>query len=83
MYFSADETLNVVQVNTQQSLMVKLPNEADDQTEPYELTWDWRPEHPEHLHDGLAKGSVMTVSKLLDQKTVTNDTSDYLWYLTR
>lgn len=62
--------------------MVKLPNEADDQMEPYELKWDWRPEHPESLHQGIAKGSVMTANELLDQKTVTNDTSDYLWYLT-
>lgn len=63
--------------------MEKLPNEADDDKEPYELKWLWRPEHGEHLKKGTVRGSVMSANKLLDQKTVTNDTSDYLWYLTR
>ncbi|KAK3445531.1 hypothetical protein EUGRSUZ_A01556 [Eucalyptus grandis] len=55
--------------NTAKTVMVKLPNEADDQMEPYELKWDWRPEQPESLHQGIAKGSVMTANELLDQKT--------------
>ncbi|KAK3445334.1 hypothetical protein EUGRSUZ_A01181, partial [Eucalyptus grandis] len=76
------EVYNTAKINSQQTVMVKLPNEADDQTEPYELKWDWRPEHLESLHHGVAKGSAMTANELLDQKTVTNDTSDYLWYLT-
>ncbi|KAL3754060.1 hypothetical protein ACJRO7_001323 [Eucalyptus globulus] len=76
------EVYNTAKINSQQTVMVKLPNEADDQTEPNELQWDWRPEHPESLHHGVAKGSVTTANELLDQKTVTNDTSDYLWYLT-
>lgn len=47
------------------------------------LAWLWRPEKPEFLNDDTVKGSVMTVNQLLEQKAVTNDTSDHLWYLTR
>ncbi|OWM74486.1 hypothetical protein CDL15_Pgr003989 [Punica granatum] len=76
------EVYNTAKINTQISIMEKLPNEADDEKEPYELKWQWRPEHPEHLKHGTVKGSVMSANKLLDQKVVTNDTSDYLWHMT-
>ncbi|KAL3753903.1 hypothetical protein ACJRO7_001187 [Eucalyptus globulus] len=52
------EVYNTAKINSQQTVMVKLPNEADDQTEPYELKWDWRPEHLESLHHGVAKGAL-------------------------
>ncbi|PKI68929.1 hypothetical protein CRG98_010688, partial [Punica granatum] len=77
------EVYSTAKINNQISIMEKLPNEADDEKEPYELKWLWRAEHPEHLKHGPVKGSVMSANKLLDQKVVTNDTSDYLWYMTR
>jgi len=65
--------------------MVKKDNQADDAEEPFVLKWKWRPEHHfEHIKKkGFVDGSVMTIEQLLDQKTVTNDTSDYLWYYSR
>ncbi|KAK7839755.1 beta-galactosidase 15 [Quercus suber] len=76
------EVYNTARVNTQTSIMVKKDNQADDAEEPFVLKWKWRPEH--HFErikkKGFVDGSVMTIEQLLDQKTVTNDTSDYLWY---
>lgn len=64
--------------------MVKQKNQADNGEEPYVLEWHWRNEHIEHFEkNGAVEGSSLTMNKLLDQKAVTNDTSDYLWYLTR
>ncbi|XP_050243381.1 beta-galactosidase 15-like [Quercus robur] len=76
------EVYNTARVNTQTSIMVKKDNQADDAEEPFVLKWKWRPEHHfEHIKKkGFVDGSVMTIEQLLDQKTVTNDTSDYLWY---
>ncbi|GAV68059.1 Glyco_hydro_35 domain-containing protein/Gal_Lectin domain-containing protein [Cephalotus follicularis] len=70
------------QVNAQTSIMVKKPNDADDQKEPYELQWVWRSEHFENFKNGIVQGSVMSANELLDQKAVANDTSDYMWYMT-
>lgn len=64
--------------------MIHVPNEADDGGEPQQLEWLWRSERIEDIkHNGLAPGSVLTTNKLLNQMVVTNDTSDYLWYMTR
>ena len=73
-----------MQVNSQTSVMVKKENAADDFEEPYALKWQWRDEGFEHSNkNGLVEDSLMTVEQLLEQKAVTNDTSDYLWYITR
>lgn len=53
----------------------------------YNLNWEWRSERIENLrcpvqNSGNLKG-VTYANGLIDQKLVTNDTSDYLWYMTR
>jgi hypothetical protein len=66
--------------------MEKVLNEADASGagEPYDLVWGWRPEHFTHLKkNGSVLHSNLTTNQLLDQKVVTKDTSDYLWYITR
>ncbi|XP_059634689.1 beta-galactosidase 15-like [Cornus florida] len=72
-----NEVYNSAKVNTQTSVMVKKSNEAE--SEPSSLKWVWRPENVDEtvLH---GKGDV-AASQLIDQK-VTNDVSDYLWYMT-
>ncbi|XP_059462503.1 beta-galactosidase 15-like [Corylus avellana] len=77
------EVYNTAKVNSQTSVMVKKGNAADDFEEPYVLKWQWRDEGFEHSNkNGLVEDSLMTVEQLLEQKAVTNDTSDYLWYIT-
>ncbi|ESQ33661.1 hypothetical protein EUTSA_v10006871mg [Eutrema salsugineum] len=72
------ETYNTAKINTQTSVMVKKPNEAED--EPVTLKWSWRPENVDNV---LLKGKgESTMSQLFDQKIVSNDQSDYLWYMT-
>ncbi|KAL0866248.1 hypothetical protein Bca101_045366 [Brassica carinata] len=72
------EAYNTAKITTQTSMMVKKPNEAEDS--PSTLKWSWR---PENLDNFLLKGKgESTQSQLFDQKTVTNDQSDYLWYMT-
>jgi hypothetical protein len=64
--------------------MVKKENVAENFEEPYTLKWQWRDEGFEHSNkNGIVEDSLMTVEQLLDQKAVSNDTSDYLWYITR
>lgn len=76
--------MNVVyKVNAQISVMERVLNGADDSKEPYALKWVWKPEHFTHIKNGSVKHSNLTANELLDQKLVTNDTSDYLWYMTR
>ncbi|EYU41564.1 hypothetical protein ABFS82_10G046800 [Erythranthe guttata] len=80
------EVYNTARVNTQTSVMVKeLPAEAEEKRH-YDFEWQWRAEHFEHLKTSLNKSSplkgVTYANQLLDQKIVTNDTSDYLWYMT-
>ena len=61
--------------------MVKKPNVGED---PDRLEWVWRPEHAPHADKkGSLKGSTLVANELLDQKRVTNGSSDYLWLLTR
>ncbi|KAJ6421070.1 hypothetical protein OIU84_028446 [Salix udensis] len=67
-------------VNAQTSIMVKKPNVGED---PDRLEWVWRPEHALHVdRKGSLKGSTLVANELLDQKRVTNGSSDYLWLLT-
>ncbi|EOA38915.1 hypothetical protein CARUB_v10011312mg, partial [Capsella rubella] len=71
-------TYNTAKINTQTSVMVKKPNEAED--EPSTLKWSWRPENVDNV---LLKGKgESTMRQLFDQKVVSNDQSDYLWYMT-
>ncbi|GFY98543.1 beta-galactosidase 15 [Actinidia rufa] len=72
-----NEVYNTAKVNTQTSVMVKKRNEAE--SEPSVLKWVWRPETTDDTIQ-LGKGSL-TASQLVDQK-VSNDVSDYLWYMT-
>ncbi|KAK7273883.1 hypothetical protein RIF29_14947 [Crotalaria pallida] len=77
------EVYNTAKVNAQTSIMVKKQNGADDEDEPYVLNWQWTYEPTKQMKNGKLLGSAsMTASKILDQKVVTNDTSDYLWYIT-
>ncbi|XP_050220184.1 beta-galactosidase 15-like [Mercurialis annua] len=69
---------NTAKVKTQTSTMVKKKNEAED--EPSCLKWYWMPENIQKTAI-LGKGQVHA-SQLIDQKDVTNDVSDYLWYMT-
>ncbi|KAK9084367.1 hypothetical protein Scep_030838 [Stephania cephalantha] len=72
------ETYNTAKVNSQTTVFVKKANQAED--EPSSLSWSWRPEHvKETVNNGL--GSV-SANMLIEQKAATNDTSDYLWYMT-
>lgn len=61
--------------------MVKKDNEADNT---YALNWQWRQEPFMQMKDEEIVGTIsLTAPRLLDQKIVTNDTSDNLWYITR
>lgn len=59
--------------------MVKKRNTAMEESEV--LYWSWRPERLGTFAKGF--GSPFTVNNLLEQKSVTLDESDYLWYTTR
>ncbi|CAK9171385.1 unnamed protein product [Ilex paraguariensis] len=72
-----NEVYNTAKVNTQTSVMVKKPNEAEN--EPIALKWVWR---PENIDDTVLQGKgLVSASHLVDQK-VANDVTDYLWYMT-
>ncbi|CAL9757931.1 unnamed protein product [Musa acuminata subsp. burmannicoides] len=73
------EVYNTAKVKTQTSLMVKKRNTAMEASEV--LYWSWRPERLGISAKGF--GSTFTVNNLLEQKSVTLDESDYLWYTTR
>lgn len=70
--------LSYLQVNTQTSVMVKKANDAE--LELVSLHWAWMAENLDKtvVH---GKGQV-SAKQLLDQKFM-NDSSDYLWYMTR
>ncbi|KAA3472187.1 beta-galactosidase 15-like [Gossypium australe] len=72
-----NEKLNDL-VSAQTSLMVKKLNKAED--EPSSLKWMWRPELIESA-SVQGRGDV-SVNKIVDQKDMANDASDYLWYMT-
>ncbi|KAL9241788.1 hypothetical protein vseg_015854 [Gypsophila vaccaria] len=73
-----NEVYNTAKVNTQTSVMVTKPNEAEN--EPNSLSWSWRPEHI--LKSVFHGQGSFDAHGLLEQKAATNDTSDYLWYIT-
>jgi len=58
--------------------MVKSKNKAED--EPVALNWVWR---AENVDDALLGKGNFSANRLIDQKRVASDTSDYLWYMTR
>lgn len=69
------EAYNTAKVNTQTSIMTA------DSSKPEKLEWTWR---PEFARKSILKGSGDLIAKgLVDQKDVTHDASDYLWYMTR
>ncbi|KAK7265465.1 hypothetical protein RJT34_33085 [Clitoria ternatea] len=69
-----NEEYNTAKVNVQTSIMVKEKGNGEA------LKWTWR---PENIGDGLGGEAKFSANSLLDQKDVTNDTTDYLWYITR
>ncbi|KAI3996224.1 hypothetical protein MKX01_026692 [Papaver californicum] len=69
-----NEDYNTAKVNAQTSLMEK-KEEAQSG-----FNWVWRPENTKETAV-LGKGSF-SADQLLEQKTATNDVSDYLWYMT-
>ncbi|KAJ1418411.1 Glycoside hydrolase, family 35 [Sesbania bispinosa] len=77
------ETYNTAKVNAQTSIMVMKDNEADVEDDSNTMNWQWMHEPFVQMKNGQVLGSVsLSVPQLLDQKVVTNDTSDYLWYIT-
>lgn len=74
-----DESMNIYQVNTQTTIREKVSSQRTNKG----FKWQWRSEKIEHMtYEDRVDGSVITANRLLDQKVVTNDASDYLWYLT-
>ncbi|XVE70737.1 hypothetical protein DITRI_Ditri10aG0095000 [Diplodiscus trichospermus] len=74
-----EEAYNTAKVYAQTSVLVKKPNRAED--EPTSLKWSWRPESIESAAV-QGKGEV-SANRIIDQKDMANDASDYLWYMTR
>lgn len=73
-----NEVYNTAKVNTQTSIVAKIPNEAEQ--EPSSLTWHWK---RENIYKFAKEGKGQFVKDaLIEQKAVTNDSSDYLWYMT-
>ncbi|KAK1288979.1 Beta-galactosidase 7 [Acorus calamus] len=73
------EAHNTAKINSQTSLMVNVPNTADN--EPSGLSWSWR---SEMLRDVLhGNGGQFKSNELKEQLSVTADATDYLWYMTR
>nr|CAD1843636.1 unnamed protein product [Ananas comosus var. bracteatus] len=69
---------NTAKITAQTSIMVKKPNQAEN--EPTELKWSWR---PEFLRPYLTNAiSSSKANELLEQIITTSDKSDYLWYMT-
>ncbi|KAA3486172.1 beta-galactosidase 15-like [Gossypium australe] len=65
-------------VSAQTSLMVKKLNKAED--EPSSLKWMWR---PELIESASVQGRRdVSLNKIVDQKDMANDATDYLWYMT-
>ncbi|CAL0306219.1 unnamed protein product [Lupinus luteus] len=65
-------------VNAPTSIIVKKQNQADNGDEPYVLNWEWMYEPSGQVKNGkILRNVSMTASQLLDQKVVTNYTSDY------
>ncbi|CAM8981567.1 unnamed protein product [Rhodiola kirilowii] len=72
------EAYNTAKVNTQTSVIVKKPNDAEE--EPASLVWQWK---PENASDAILNGiGDYTAKQILEQKAAGNDQSDYVWYMT-
>ncbi|KAF6159859.1 hypothetical protein GIB67_032943 [Kingdonia uniflora] len=73
-----NEVYNTAKVNTQTTVIVKKSNKAEE--EPSALNWVWRPENNK---DTTLQGLGSNIAEgILEQKAASNDTSDYLWYMT-
>ncbi|KAJ1424481.1 Glycoside hydrolase, family 35 [Sesbania bispinosa] len=68
------EVYNTAKVNSQTSVMVKKSDDASAK-----LTWAWTMEKKKDTM--LGRGSLKA-HELLEQKEITFDASDYLWYMT-
>ncbi|XP_015580521.2 beta-galactosidase 15 isoform X2 [Ricinus communis] len=76
------EVYNTATVNVQTSIMENKANAADSFREPNSLQWKWRPEKIRGLSlQGDFVGNTLVANELMDQKAVTNGTSDYLWIM--
>ncbi|KAL9272366.1 Beta-galactosidase 7-like protein, partial [Drosera capensis] len=71
------EVYNTAKVNAQTSVMVKKETEAEEES--YSLQWQWKGEPVNHWNSKQA----LVANQLLEQKATTNDTSDYLYYMTQ
>ncbi|KDP29226.1 hypothetical protein JCGZ_16615 [Jatropha curcas] len=78
------EVYNTAKVNAQTSIMMYRPIHPLGNNTPYQLEWESTPEQIINInrYGNLDKGDFIASNYLLDQKTVTNGTSDYLWLLT-
>ncbi|QCD80206.1 beta-galactosidase [Vigna unguiculata] len=72
------EEYNTAKVNVQTSVMVK--ETKQEEKEPIALKWTWR---SENIDNALHAKSNISAPGLIDQKLMTSDTSDYLWYMTK
>ncbi|CAK8572525.1 unnamed protein product [Lathyrus sativus] len=70
-----NEIFNTAKVNSQTSIMVKKSGDNSSN----ELTWEWKMEPKKDTMNG--KGNIKA-HQLLEQKELTLDASDYLWYMT-
>ncbi|KAK9102398.1 hypothetical protein Sjap_019652 [Stephania japonica] len=74
-----NDVYNTAKINVQTSVKVMKPNAAEKQ--PAALNWAWR---PERVRDTASLGQgPLVAEQLLEQKQVSNDSSDYVWYMTR
>ncbi|KAK3012857.1 hypothetical protein RJ639_008820 [Escallonia herrerae] len=71
------EIYNSAKISTQETVMVKKPDGAENQLA--KLSWQWT---AEPLEDRLDGRGDFTEPKLLEQTATTLDASDYLWYMT-
>ncbi|GAB4833510.1 Beta-galactosidase 7 [Ancistrocladus abbreviatus] len=71
----------MMSVNVQTALMEKRKNPAEH--EPYNFKWQWKGEELSHWNARLNLKKTIRSHQLLEQKAVTNDTSDYLYLMTR
>jgi len=70
-------------VNVQTTVLAQKSEDYNLDQEPESLQWSWRSEGFRHLKNPDSLTDAIKANKLMDQKEVANDTSDYLWYMTR
>lgn len=58
-----------------------IPNEAED--EPVQLNWSWRSEIEKRTGSVIMNVPNNTKNGVLEQIMVTDDASDYLWFMTK